>query len=290
MTQTNYIHRDLANMLKRNKDGSYSTQAARHTILMQAANRLRELGFVNLSGQSLKTKHVDALVKSWLEENLSSGTIKNRLSHIRWWAEKINKQNIVARDNTHYGIENRRYVTNKDKSTSIEGKLAKIKDPLVVASLRLQEAFGLRREESIKFQPRWADLGDKIHLKDTWCKGGRPREVPITSNEQRELLDELKKMVGSGSLIPPDKRYIDQLNRFRGLCQRAGIENVHGLRHAYAQKRYKDLTGRDCPNKGGLKSKELSESQKKENMKARLTISRELGHNREEITAVYLGR
>lgn len=40
-------------------------------------------------------------------------------------------------------------------------------------SLQLQQAFGLRREESIKFQPRYADRGDHIALKGSWTKGGR---------------------------------------------------------------------------------------------------------------------
>jgi integrase len=46
-------------------------------------------------------------------------------------------------------------------------------------SLRLQRAFGLRREEAIKLQPRWADRGDHLQLKASWTKGGRERTVPI---------------------------------------------------------------------------------------------------------------
>jgi hypothetical protein len=37
-------------------------------------------------------------------------------------------------------------------------------------SLRLQEAFGLRREESIKFRPSAAD---HIAIQSSWAKGGR---------------------------------------------------------------------------------------------------------------------
>ena len=46
-------------------------------------------------------------------------------------------------------------------------------------SLRLQQAFGLRREEALKIQPRWADRGEHLHLKASWTKGGRERTVPI---------------------------------------------------------------------------------------------------------------
>jgi hypothetical protein len=46
-------------------------------------------------------------------------------------------------------------------------------------SLRLQAAFGLRREEAVKFQPSYADRGDRLALKASWCKGGRAREIPV---------------------------------------------------------------------------------------------------------------
>ncbi|MGZ8257760.1 MAG: hypothetical protein ACXWTR_01125, partial [Methylotenera sp.] len=39
-------------------------------------------------------------------------------------------------------------------------KLQSINDPYVKLSMQLQEAFGLRREESIKFIGAWADRGD----------------------------------------------------------------------------------------------------------------------------------
>ena len=66
-------------------------------------------------------------------------------------------------------------------------------------SLRLQAAFGLRRGESIKIRPEWADRGDKLALKDTWTKGGRAREIPIRNDEQRQVLDDAKALAGAGS-------------------------------------------------------------------------------------------
>ena len=65
-----------------------------------------------------------------------------------------------------------------------EEQLAQVKDEHVRMSLRLQQAFGLRREEAIKIQPRWADRGKHLHLKASWTKGGRERTVPIV-NEHR---------------------------------------------------------------------------------------------------------
>ena len=49
-------------------------------------------------------------------------------------------------------------------------------------------------------------------------------------------------------------------------------------------------TGWAAPAAGGPRSRDLTPGQKAIDREARLTISRELGHEREQITAVYLGR
>jgi hypothetical protein len=287
--------RDLNYKLKqlcdRNRDGSYATQRDRARVLDQVADQLQELGYRHMEATSLKSKHVERLVESWKAAGLAVGTIKNRMAQLRWWAEKIGKQKVVARDNEHYGIGRRQYVTNVSKARELlTGDLSKITDPYTRMSLRLQAAFGLRRGESIKIRPEWADRGDRLVLKDTWTKGGREREIPIRNEEQRRVLDEAKRFAGRGSLIPADKRYVEQLRRLEDQCANAGIHRMHGHRHQYAQTRYRELTGWAAPAAGGPRSKELTLAQRAIDHVARLTISRELGHNREQIVAIYLGR
>ena len=68
------------------------------------------------------------------------------------------------------------------------------------------------------------------------------------------------------------------------------MRKLHGLRHAYAQRRYEELTGWKAPAAGGPAAKSLTTDQRALDLKARVTISQELGHNREAISAVYLGR
>ncbi len=285
------LNHDFKQLGQRNRDGSFQTQHDRESILALVANQLAEGGFKHLRAQGMRTKHVEHLVQRWHAEGISVGTFKNRMSALRWLAEKIDKQNIVARDNAADGIADRRHVTNESKATVLDGdKLANVSDPYTAMSLRLQAAFGLRREESIKFRPEWADRGDHLALKASWTKGGKEREVPITNETQRDVLRQAKALAGDGSLIPVDMSYVDQLNRFKAQTARAGIDHVHGLRHAYAQARYEELTGWKAPAASGPSSKQLSPEQKAVDREVRLTISRELGHEREQITAVYLGR
>lgn len=243
---------------------------------------------------SLKEKHVWALVRHWQDRELSVSTIKNRMAALRWWAKHTHSAAAVAHSNDHYGIERRTYVATESKAVGLpQGQLDRVTDPYVQLSLRLQRAFGLRREESMKFQIAYADRGDHIHLKANWCKGGRPRDVPIRTPEQRSLLDEIRAFVGKGegaSLIPAELQYVEQLKRYEYHTQRAGMSKLHGLRHAYAQDRYLKLTGWACPVAGGPSRRELDPEARKADFEARMEISAELGHGREEITAVYLGR
>ena len=68
------------------------------------------------------------------------------------------------------------------------------------------------------------------------------------------------------------------------------MRKLHGLRHAYAQDRYEALTGWKAPIAGGPAVSSLSEAQRALDERARGIVSRELGHERREIAAVYLGR
>lgn len=68
---------------QRNRDGSHNTLADRIRSLALAGRQLREASFRQMTASSLKGKHVQALLERWQGEGLSSGTIKNRLSHLR---------------------------------------------------------------------------------------------------------------------------------------------------------------------------------------------------------------
>lgn len=281
---------ELRQMCARNADGSHATQAARVRNLQLFADQLKDMGFVHLTPQRLKTKHVNALVKLWKEQEIAVGTLKNRMAHLRWWAEKIAKQNIIPRTNDALNIERRIYVATESKAISVTEQLEKIPDERLKVSLRLQEQFGLRREESLKFTPSYADKGTKIVLKPSWTKGGQGREIAVRTDEQRRALADAHRVAGKGSLIPPEKTYVQWMKKYQRDINKAGINKAHGLRHAYAQIRYEELTGWKSPAAGGPKYAELNPEQKKLDRIVRFHISEELGHHRIAVTSVYLGR
>ena len=291
------LEHKILQVCNRNRDGSYSTQANRRAILSLCVAQLNDAGYkVNeLKPHDLKGRHINSLVKRWKDDGVSNGTMKNRMSALRWLAEKIDNKGLV-KNNDQLGIANRKYITNEDKSIDLvdlsKVDLSKL-SPHVLLSNELQKEFGLRREEAMKFMPSYALGGytpaavDKIMIKPSWSKGGRYREVPILNSKQVELLERVQALVDNGSLIPVDKSYKQHKNTFEYETRKAGIGQTHGLRHLYAQNRYLELTGWLCPAVGGIR--ELSDTDKQIDRQARLQISTELGHSRLQITGVYLG-
>ncbi len=285
------LNHQLKQLCRHNREGSFGTQVQRERDLTLMANQLHRIGYRGMNSHSLKPKHVEALVGHWLEKDVAVGTIKNRMAAFRWWARKVNRQNVVARSNDHYGIPNRIFITGSSKAKSVsDTQLEKVRDIHVRMSLELQEAFGLRREESIKFMPSYADQGDHLALKPSWTKGGKARVIPIRTEKQRDVLDRAHKLAGKGSLIPGSRNYKQQVRIYDRHALRAGLSKMHGLRHAYAQQRYEELTGWKSPIAGGPSSKSLTHEQRETDHQARLIISHELGHEREQVTKIYLGR
>ena len=285
---------------EQDRTGSYATRQARESHLRIFVQTLYDSGY-NPKPKNTRPKHIELALTNWAEGDIARRTIDNRLSTLRWFAAEIGKPNIVKRTNDEYGMLPPREKPNyTDKARSLDrGSLDKVRDPLTHMSLILQREFGLRQKEAIMIRPHEADRGNRIHLQDSWTKGGKPRDVRLTTPGQRQALDEAKALVPPGrALIPSDKEFHQQRRVYKNETERAGLSNMHGLRHAYAQRRYRTLTRRldpngegwHCPARGGTPQKDLSKENHKIDVQARLTISDEMGHERMRITYVYLGK
>ena len=228
-------------------------------------------------------------MRHWQAGGLSHATVMNRMAHVRWWAERVGKRGMVGA-NADYGILPRSHVSDGTRRRDLdEAGLALVKDDHVRVALRLQAAFGLRREEAIKLSPSHADRGDRLLVKASTAKGGRPREVPVRTDAQRRLLDDARRLAGGGALIPPERNYAKQRKVYEDQTRAAGLDRMHGLRHAYALDRYEGLTGWKAPAAGGPARSDLTDRERRIDSAARLRISRELGHGRVEIVRRYCG-
>lgn len=171
------------------------------------------------------------------------------------------------------------------------------------ALLELQRNFGLRFEESAKLDAaralREAEKTGSVSIKDG-TKGGRARTVPITNDAQVSALQRAAAVQDGRSMIPAEQNYRDFRQEAYREIGRHPV-NFHGERHHYAQTRYRELLGAECPVKAGIKhgrahheylAKELGVSvahAKMLDQEIRSEVARELGHGRIDVTNSYLG-
>ena len=170
----------------------------------------------------------------------------------------------------------------------------------VAITALLTRAFGLRFKEAsmlnCTFALRQANTLGRINITQG-TKGGRgkgsERWVPITHHEQIALLTKassLQKQEKSKNIIPSDKRYVQWRDQayyqWRTVNKKlkTGICGFHDMRAAYACQRYQEITGCAAPTIAGVRR-----ADKTLDTQARGILSQELGHNRLDVMASYIG-
>jgi integrase len=298
----------LAQVLKENNgaklDGSvasHATQDKRADVLYAGFKELREQGYKLQTVESLRGKHIEVLAKGWENRGLSPSTIQNNLSIFRTFSEWIGKAGMVEKSDRYVsvGAASRSSVNTEDKSwaskgVDVEAKLQEVaaKDARIGLQLELQRAFGLRAREAMQLRPHVADKGHYLAV-NVGTKGGRDRVVPIDSPEKRELLERAKGFASSKMASTSDqnktlaqaKAHYYWVLKTCGVTKENGITS-HGLRHEYANNRYEQIAGTASPVRGG----DLATHDRDADRSARLGVSEELGHSREDVTSHYLGR
>lgn len=283
--------------IKKIQNYSYASRADMKHILNRCVKDLHELGYMVTHINGLKSKHIHILVEHWQNQNKNPATIKNYMSKLRKAAAVLNKSDLVKSNNDSYQLAKRSYIPGSNKAiTNVD--FSKCPDSLIGLSLEAQSLFGLRREESMKMVLSDAWQGNRLVIKPSWTKGGIGRDIKLTNEKQRQwLLNAIKQTPTGQSLIPKEKTYKNHLSQYHQVLGKMGLSKCHGLRHAYAQRRYHEITkyydksgkGLICPVQGGKAYKELNPLEKKWDRIARELISQELGHSRLSITKVYLG-
>lgn len=280
--------------IKNIKGYSFASKADMRHMLNRCIKDLHEKGYQVAHINGLKPKHIHVLVEHWKSQGKNPGTIKNYMSKLRKVSLLLNKPQLLKPTNDAYQITRRSYAPTHNKAIH-HSDFSKCTDPMIRLSLEAQYLFGLRREESMKLVISEAWQGDCLKIKPSWTKGGIGRTLEITNQRQRQWLAKALQQIPRGqSLIPKDRTYKQHLSHYQIQTKQMGISKCHGLRHAYAQNRYLELTQKfDSQNNGLvcpiLESKPLNKLEKNWDRKAREIISRELGHSRLAITRIYLG-
>lgn len=239
----------------------------------------------NISNQSL-----EAYVEQSQESGYSTSYITTNMSAIRFCVNQI-KDSRYIKSNKELEVNNRtkedrigpnrawtRDQVTKMYRLAIGNGYSRVADIITLAyrqGLRLHEITRLDRATLLDSLRK-----DKITIKG---KGGLIRRVPIRDDLSRKHIKGLidKTPVNSYKVFVSSNEKTDSvINQVQNFIQnyRGGVIDpgghqitAHGLRHTYAQERYKELIEK------GIREKN-----------ARLQVSKELGHFRPEITDIYL--
>ncbi|GLV14986.1 integrase [Alicyclobacillus hesperidum] len=299
MSREENIYKNLKSQIdkiaRHNRQGSFKTKER----YREAADRFckfiaKEYGLQKFA--NIGDKHLERYVGYMQSRGLAPSTIKNELSAIRFFHDKVDKPRNQLSDNSKFNLDKRQFggvnrAWSHDEYQAFRNLChargqARIAD---IATLARNE--GLRIHETLKLDRSAAERAIKTGVLHVVGKGGRERGVPL-SQESRAMLQERIKNVDRGQKLfvtEQEKTHLvikqaqNFINRNREHFQDPSREQAreqgeaitrnitfHGLRHAYAQDRYHEAIER------GLTGH-----------KARLEVSELLGHERDDVTRIY---
>lgn len=295
--------------------GGFFAQKASQSYASQSTLKSRFNQFVVYLKEN-KINRLEQVTKSIVEnyaklikENnrLSISAKHNLLSAVNVIMREARRDDLLKVTAREIGIEPRSNVAKTFKG-GVERHSMSDKVAVIV---NLAKNFGLRFEEASKLNAsvalKQATGNSEIKI-SLGTKGGQNRVIPITSQEQVSALKKAAEIQGAAkSLIDPFLSYREH----KAMCYRE-TSNFHAERHFYANERYsaliKDILGID------IKSPVLSDKPSKMKWRdyiaheaarqgvnitpdmarefdreARLKLSKELGHCREDVVSRYIG-
>ena len=311
LVQNNFRH------AVKNKGVSNATMAERRHFYFRTFDWLlhNDRCRYKLDPRSLSGRHVEFLFEEWerraIAGELGASSLQKFHSFLSTFAAWIGKPGLVKPIGAYIqdaSLYARTYVATRSKAWEPNGvtaddMIAEVTtfDERAAAQLALMQAFGLRFKEAVMVRPhvdvvtaaqagRSANEAEFFMAIHRGTKGGRFRHVPVVSPEQVAALERAKRVVSKAdeSLSDPGYTLVRAIRHLRYVMERYGITKrclgvtPHGLRHGFAARRYEDEVNSDAPALDDVGA--LRESDER----ARLVVSRELGHSRKQITSVYL--
>jgi len=285
MSSTQQLLAQAERLYRHNRQGSYKTRE-RYAEAFSRFCRYIGKEFHLQKLKNIAPKHVRAYVNNMQSRGLSASTIKTDLAAIRFWHEQIPEAKNKLPTNAELDLERRSF--GKDDRTWSEREFnmfllichnAGRDDYVAIASLA--RYCGLRIHECFRIDTATAERAVKTGAITIKGKGGKIRTVPIddaVSSRLSEMIDVTprghKLFVPQG--VPTDKAinaFQDFIRKHRDEFRDADNEcplTCHGLRHSYAAERY------------------VERSAKLPEIAAKREVSALLGHNRADVTNIYL--
>jgi integrase len=278
-----------ADKLRRhNRQGSYKTKERYYEAYKRFLHYVGEVWRLeklrNISG-----RHLSGYVGFMQNKNLSASTIKTDLAAIRFWHDQIPDAKYALPSNDEFELARRKF-GGVDRTWSdaefnvmiLECWKAERYD--YEACIVIARYAGLRLHEVMRIDTATARAALKNRYIRVKGKGGKIREVPITGSIRIEFEKFLKLTPAGHKLFVPDGMQTHiaktELQNFITThrkhilspeSDRQAPLTFHGLRHTYAAEQYAELI------REGYSEYD-----------ARKKVSELLGHERDDVTRIYL--
>jgi len=271
---------------RHNRQGSYKTKEryfeAYKRFLQYLAETYRLEKIANISG-----KHLSGYVDYMQAKGLAASTIKTDLAAIRFWHDKISDAKYVLPSNDEFSLERRKF-GGVDRTWSLKEYIRMCwvcidkKRYDYEMCILIARYIGLRLHEVMRIDTAIARAARKNGYITIKGKGGKVRDVPVNIHIQDKFEEFLEATPVGHKLFVPEgkdthiamKELENFIAKYRKHIQDENSTSpltFHGLRHTFAAEAYQKLI-----------------DEGKTEYEARKQVSQWLGHERDDVTRIYL--
>lgn len=280
----------LDKLARHNRQGSFRTRQRYYEAMQRFCKFLADAfhlqKLANISG-----KHLVAYVHYLQEHGKSASTVKTDLAAIRFWHDKLGNAKYKLPANADLSSQaplERRRIGGTDRHWTPEQFAAFAAtcrgagrgDYADIATLTYY--VGLRIHEVCRLDTAAVEAWERTGVLTVKGKGGRVRSVPVEAGAAKQALRDRRAAVQRGhKLFVPDDMATDvYIRTFQEFLRKHRPDpgtnpkplTHHGMRHSYAVRQYRAAVD------GGATE-----------YRAKLKVSKLLGHGRADVTDVYLG-
>lgn len=273
-------------IFRHSRQGSYKTRERYGEAMRRFCWFLAEVYHLEKLA-NLSPKHLYAYVDYLQDQDYAPATIKTDLSAIRYYHDQMTQPRyLTLPDNAAFALERRSFgKVDRTWSTSEFARMVELAKRCgrmdYVTVLHLARYVGLRIHECFRLDTAAASQAVQTGALTVKGKGGKMRTVPVDEATRALLASMLASTARGHKLFVPDDEMTDRvIKRFQAFLYRHREEardpdtahplTCHGLRHTYAAEQFR------------------AHREKNGDRDAQYAVSRLLGHERPDVTNIYL--